>query len=143
MCKYFIPFDERSRQLSDHMHHPLADWRRAKSVALSLLPWRKFWVGWAMGERPQLIGNTSFVEVGSISITLAEDQHADISVEVDLARLGADEPVKNQGYTHVSLFIRTIYIHNSKSMVVETKCTHTYIHIHTCIHTHALLSLSP
>ena len=47
-----------------------------------------------MSEGAQLIRNTGLVEIGSICVTLAEDQHTDISVEVDLARLGTDKPVK-------------------------------------------------
>ncbi|MPC22193.1 hypothetical protein E2C01_015203 [Portunus trituberculatus] len=60
-----------------------------KNVALSLLPWRKFWIGWPMSEGAQLIGNTRLVEVGSICITLAEDQHTDIKgVEEHSNRFG-------------------------------------------------------
>lgn len=40
-----------------------------------------------MSEGAQFIRNIGLVQHGSVSVTLAEDQHADISVEVDLARL--------------------------------------------------------
>lgn len=47
-----------------------------------------------MREAAQLVAHVNVVRRGGVHIALAEDDHADVAVEIDLAGLGADEPAQ-------------------------------------------------
>lgn len=56
------------------------------------LPRRKLGVGGTLGEGAKLKTLARGVLGGSVHIRLAEDDHADVGVQIDLSGLGAGKP---------------------------------------------------
>ena len=63
---------------------------------LKLLSRRELWVRRPRREGAQLVAlaGRGAVLCGSVEVTLAEDDHSDVGVEVDLAGFGARKPVE-------------------------------------------------
>jgi len=61
-----------------------------------LLSWRKFWIRGAPSERPEFPSLSVFMISGRVQIRLAEDDHPDVCMQIDLPGLGACNSEMNE-----------------------------------------------